>query len=43
MSGSGTAVYGIFDDEEAAGNARAEIDAPFVGVYEPISRGVDIA
>jgi 4-diphosphocytidyl-2-C-methyl-D-erythritol kinase len=43
MSGSGTAVYGIFTDVEAAGNARAEIDAPFVGVYEPVSRGVDIA
>jgi 4-diphosphocytidyl-2-C-methyl-D-erythritol kinase len=43
MSGSGTAVYGIFTNVEAAGNARAGIDAPFVGVYEPISRGVDIA
>jgi 4-diphosphocytidyl-2-C-methyl-D-erythritol kinase len=43
MSGSGTAVYGIFDDEEAARNAKVKIEAPFVGVYEPISRGVDIA
>jgi 4-diphosphocytidyl-2-C-methyl-D-erythritol kinase len=43
MSGSGTAVYGIFDDEEAAGNARAKIDAPFIGVYEPVPCGVEIA
>jgi len=43
MSGSGTAVYGIFDDEETAGSAKDTVDAPFFGVYEPISRGVEIA
>jgi 4-diphosphocytidyl-2-C-methyl-D-erythritol kinase len=43
MSGSGTAVYGIFADEEAAGNANATVDAPFIGVYEPASCGVEIA
>jgi 4-diphosphocytidyl-2-C-methyl-D-erythritol kinase len=43
MSGSGTAVYGIFDDEETAWSAKATLDAPFVGVYEPVSRGVEIA
>ena len=43
MSGSGTAVYGIFDDEETARNAKDKIDAPFIGVYEPVSRGVEIA
>jgi 4-diphosphocytidyl-2-C-methyl-D-erythritol kinase len=43
MSGSGTAVYGIFGDEGAAENTRATIDAPFIGLHEPVSRGVEIA
>ncbi len=43
MSGSGTAVFGIFDDAEAAGIAEDALDAPFVSVYEPVSRGVEIA
>ncbi|HET6688663.1 MAG TPA: hypothetical protein VFG82_04785, partial [Rubrobacter sp.] len=42
MSGSGTAVFGIFDDTEAAGIAEDTVDAPFIGVYEPISRGAEI-
>jgi 4-diphosphocytidyl-2-C-methyl-D-erythritol kinase len=42
MSGSGTAVYGIFHDAEAAGIANDTVDAPFIGVYEPTSRGVEI-
>lgn len=42
MSGSGTAVYGIFDDEEAAGIASVALETPFAGVYEPVSRGVEI-
>jgi 4-diphosphocytidyl-2-C-methyl-D-erythritol kinase len=41
MSGSGTAVYGIFDDE-GAGGAKDAVDAPFIGVYEPVSCGVII-
>jgi 4-diphosphocytidyl-2-C-methyl-D-erythritol kinase len=41
MSGSGTAVYGIFDDEGARG-AKDTVDAPFIGVYEPVSCGVMI-
>jgi 4-diphosphocytidyl-2-C-methyl-D-erythritol kinase len=43
MSGSGTAVYGIFDDEDAAEKAANTIDAPFVGVYEPVPHGVEFA
>ena len=42
MSGSGTAVYGIFHDERAAGVAKDTVDAPFIGVYEPMSLGVEI-
>jgi len=42
MSGSGTAVYGIFDDAKTAGAARDAVDAPFISVYEPVSRGVEI-
>jgi 4-diphosphocytidyl-2-C-methyl-D-erythritol kinase len=42
MSGSGTAAYGIFGDEGAAGIAKARIEAPFVGVYEPVARGMEI-
>ena len=43
MSGSGTAIYGIFDDEKTAEGATDAVDAPFIGVYEPVSRGVEIA
>jgi 4-diphosphocytidyl-2-C-methyl-D-erythritol kinase len=42
MSGSGTAVYGIFDDEGAAERVANTVDAPFTGVYEPIPHGVEI-
>jgi 4-diphosphocytidyl-2-C-methyl-D-erythritol kinase len=42
MSGSGTAVYGIFHNGEAAGIAKDTIDAPFIGVCVPIFRGVEI-
>jgi len=42
MSGSGTAVYGIFDDEKTIDRAKDMADAPFIGVYEPVSRGVRI-
>jgi len=43
MSGSGSAVYGIFDEEETAQGAKDRVDAPFVGVYGPVSRGVEIS
>jgi 4-diphosphocytidyl-2-C-methyl-D-erythritol kinase len=42
MSGSGTAVYGIFDDEATAESAKATVDAPCVGVYAPVPFGVEI-
>jgi 4-diphosphocytidyl-2-C-methyl-D-erythritol kinase len=42
MSGSGTAVYGIFDDEAAARSAANTVDAPFKGVYETVPRGVEV-
>jgi 4-diphosphocytidyl-2-C-methyl-D-erythritol kinase len=42
MSGSGTAVFGIFHDADAAGIAKDTVDTPFIGVYEPVSRGVEI-
>jgi 4-diphosphocytidyl-2-C-methyl-D-erythritol kinase len=42
MSGSGPAVYGIFHDEKAAGIGKETVDAPFIGVYEPVFRGVEI-
>jgi 4-diphosphocytidyl-2-C-methyl-D-erythritol kinase len=42
MSGSGTAVYGIFDASEAARIASDALKTPFAGVYEPVSRGVEI-
>ena len=41
MSGSGTAVYGIFDDEGIAARAVRAVDAPFTGVYHPVPRGVE--
>jgi 4-diphosphocytidyl-2-C-methyl-D-erythritol kinase len=41
MSGSGTAVYGIFDEEGAAWSSAQSSGAPFAGVYGPVSRGVE--
>ena len=42
MSGSGTAVYGIFDEAQVARIAKDALDAPFVSVHEPVNRGVEI-
>lgn len=41
MSGSGTAVYGIFATEAAARAAEKRSRASFVAVCEPVARGVD--
>ena len=40
MSGSGTAVYGLFGEEGAARSAAQRSAAPFAGVYGPVSCGV---
>ena len=39
MSGSGSAVYGIFTSRSEAENAREMLQAPFAEVCEPIDRG----
>ena len=42
MTGTGTAVYGIFGSEDDARYAASRIgDPPFAGVFEPVSRGVE--
>lgn len=41
MSGSGTAVYGVFDSETEARAAAEEIRVPFVSVCKPVRRGVE--
>jgi 4-diphosphocytidyl-2-C-methyl-D-erythritol kinase len=41
MSGSGTAVYGVFDEEGTALDVARESGAPFAGVCGPVSRGVE--
>ncbi len=42
MTGSGTAVYGIFATEQSARKAKTALRAPFIGVFAPVSRGVEI-
>lgn len=39
VTGSGSAVFGLFPDERTASSAREKVDAPFAGVYAPVSRG----
>lgn len=41
MSGSGTAVYGVFDSWTVASGAGERLGAPFRGVYEPLPCGVE--
>lgn len=40
MSGTGTAVYGLFPGEEEAHGVVGGLRAPFAGVYEPVGCGV---
>jgi 4-diphosphocytidyl-2-C-methyl-D-erythritol kinase len=42
MSGSGTAVFGIFGSEVEARSAADGLLASFVGVCEPVARGVEL-
>ncbi|QIN79404.1 4-(cytidine 5'-diphospho)-2-C-methyl-D-erythritol kinase [Rubrobacter marinus] len=42
MSGSGTAVYGLFGSEAAARGARRGILAPFARVCRPVASGVEV-
>jgi 4-diphosphocytidyl-2-C-methyl-D-erythritol kinase len=39
MSGTGTAVYGIFASEESARAVEGALRSPFVAVCRPVSRG----
>jgi 4-diphosphocytidyl-2-C-methyl-D-erythritol kinase len=41
MSGTGTAVYGIFATEEDAEAAKRDLEAAFVVVCEPVLRGIE--
>ena len=41
MTGSGTAVYGIFESEADARSAAGQVLAPFVGVFEPVASGLE--
>ncbi len=42
MSGTGTAVYGIFCSEGEAGMAAKRLRAAFTGICEPLSAGVEM-
>jgi len=42
MSGTGTSVYGIFGSEAEAGAVAEGLQTHFVGVYEPVARGVEL-
>ena len=41
MSGTGTTVFGIFDEEEVARSAAQGSGVPFAGVYGPVAHGVE--
>jgi 4-diphosphocytidyl-2C-methyl-D-erythritol kinase len=42
MSGSGSAVYGVFGSEAVAQAAASRLPAPFVAVCVPVGRGVEL-
>jgi 4-diphosphocytidyl-2-C-methyl-D-erythritol kinase len=42
MSGSGTAVFGMFDSEAKARDAADGLRVPFVGVCGPVTRGIEL-
>ncbi len=43
MSGTGTAVYGLFAKEDEGRTVSGRFTAPFVGVYEPVAHGMELA
>jgi 4-diphosphocytidyl-2C-methyl-D-erythritol kinase len=43
MTGSGTAVYGLFRDEDAVARAGEKVDAHFVGVCASVPFGSEPA
>ena len=42
MSGSGTAVYGIFGSEDAAREAQRKVEAPFTMLCRPVASGLEV-
>ncbi|HZC19803.1 MAG TPA: 4-(cytidine 5'-diphospho)-2-C-methyl-D-erythritol kinase [Rubrobacteraceae bacterium] len=42
MSGSGTAVFGVFETEAEAWVAAEELRVPFVGIHAPVTCGVEM-
>jgi 4-diphosphocytidyl-2-C-methyl-D-erythritol kinase len=42
MSGTGTAVYGIFEREDEARSVAEKLPFPYVGIFEPVPRGVEV-
>lgn len=42
MTGTGTAVFGIFADRDAARSAAGALGAPFCEVCRPVGRGVEV-
>jgi 4-diphosphocytidyl-2-C-methyl-D-erythritol kinase len=42
MSGTGTAVYGVFEGEDEAWSVAERFHAPYVGIFEPVLRGVEV-
>ena len=41
MTGTGTAVYGVFRREDDVRSARRRVRAPFYGVFEPVPHGIE--
>ena len=42
MSGSGTAVYGLFGSEDEARGAERKVEAPFARICRPVAGGVEV-
>ena len=42
MSGTGTAVYGVFGSEEGARSAVSGLQTSFAGIFEPVGRGIEV-